>query len=75
MRKTIGITRAGSKLMVLQSLMSMTPSPAAAINTPPTIEVSVMSSSEMKVSEIFAMKKKKLCHKNTNTAVSAIQIP
>ena len=71
----MGISRAGSKLMVLQSLMSMTPNPAAAMSTPPTMDVSVINSSEMKVSDIFAIKKNALCQMNTKTAASAIHIP
>ena len=51
----MGISKAGSRLMVLQSLMFITPSPAAAIKTPPTMETSAIKSSEMKSAESLAM--------------------
>ncbi|GFI34086.1 hypothetical protein IMSAGC014_00575 [Bacteroidaceae bacterium] len=54
-KKRIGMPRAGSRLMVLQSLMFSTPRPAAAISTPPTTDTSAISSSEIKAAEICAI--------------------
>ena len=52
---TIGMISAGSRLMVLQSLMWSTPRPEAAIRMPPTNETSQISSSEMNVLDSSAM--------------------
>ena len=46
-KKSMGMKRAGSRLMVLQSLMCSMPKPEAVMSMPPTSDTSVISSWEM----------------------------
>ena len=54
-KKSMGMIRAGIRLMVLQSLMFKMPKPEAAMRMPPTSDTSEISSSEMNDCESLAM--------------------
>ena len=54
-KNSMGTIRAGSRLMVLQSLIWSTPRPDAAIRMPPTSDTSEISSSDMNERDTRAM--------------------
>ena len=52
-KNSIGISKAGSRFRVLQSLMPKMLKPDEMIRIPPTMDISVMNSGLMAVAEIF----------------------